>query len=197
MATVDAPMAGLPQSEVSQNLASSWRRLTRAATVVAVITSPALYVWFTQQNDMVWWKALIATLAIVVVFRGFADLLFRRLIRAEPLRHREPGAPRGGHRRAPPRLVLAVLVQDRCLLRRDHHGRLALQRRHVVARLADPVERQQGLLHGIDVLYARLSSASTLNDLNNSRITNVSGVTNVSDVDNWQFRFRVHRDFYP
>ena len=85
MATVDAPMPGLPQSEVSQNLASSWRRLTRAATIVAVITSPALYVWFTQQSDMVWWKALLATLAIVVVFRGFADLLFRRLIPAPSL----------------------------------------------------------------------------------------------------------------
>ena len=85
MATVDAPLPGLPQSEVSQNLASSWRRLTRAATVVAVITSPALYVWFTQQSDMVWWKALLATLAIVVVFRGFADLLFRRLIPAPSL----------------------------------------------------------------------------------------------------------------
>ncbi len=85
MATVDAPLPGLPQSEVSQNLASSWRRLTRAATIVAVITSPALYVWFTQQSDMVWWKALLATLAIVVVFRGFADLLFRRLIPAPSL----------------------------------------------------------------------------------------------------------------
>src|SRR5262245_44471601 len=50
---------------------------------------------------------------------------------------------------------------------------------------------------GFDVLYARLNSASTFNGLNNSRITSVSGVTNVSDVDNWQFRFRVHRDFYP
>ena len=85
MATVDAPLPGLPQSEVSQNLASSWRRLTRAATIVAVITSPALYVWFTQQSDMVWWKALLATLAIIVVFRGFADLLFRRLIPAPSL----------------------------------------------------------------------------------------------------------------
>jgi hypothetical protein len=50
---------------------------------------------------------------------------------------------------------------------------------------------------GFDVLYARLNSASTFNGANTIRITSVSGVTNVSDVDNWQFRFRVHRDFYP
>ena len=79
MATADASLTGLPQ-EASQALASSWRRLTRAATVVAVITSPALYVWFTERSGMDWWKALLATIGVVVVFRGFADLLFRRLI---------------------------------------------------------------------------------------------------------------------
>jgi ATP-dependent Zn protease len=85
MATVDPPLQGLPQAEVSQDLAKSWRRLTRSATAVAVITSPAVYVWFTRQSDMAWWKALIATVAVVVVFRGFADLLFRKLIPAPSL----------------------------------------------------------------------------------------------------------------
>jgi ATP-dependent Zn protease len=85
MATVDPPLQGLPQAEVSQDLAKSWRRLTRSATAVAVITSPAVYVWFTRQNDMAWWKALLATVALVVVFRGFADLLFRKLIPAPSL----------------------------------------------------------------------------------------------------------------
>src|SRR4029453_1995377 len=80
MATAEAPLAGLPQAEASQELAKSWRRLTRAATVVPVATSPVFYVWLTQRNDWVWWKALIATVAIVVVFRGMADLLFRKLI---------------------------------------------------------------------------------------------------------------------
>jgi cell division protease FtsH len=80
MAIAEAPLSGLPQAEASQDLARSWRRLTRAATLVAVATSPAVYVWFTHESGMVWWKALLATVAIVVVFRGFADLLFRRLI---------------------------------------------------------------------------------------------------------------------
>ena len=81
MATIDAPLPGtLAQGEASLELAKSWRKLTRAATVVAVLTAPALFVWFTYQNDWDWWVALLATLAIVIVFRGFADLLFRRLI---------------------------------------------------------------------------------------------------------------------
>ena len=50
---------------------------------------------------------------------------------------------------------------------------------------------------GFDVLYAKLDSASTSNGLNTRQITSASGVTNVADIDNWQFRFRVHRDFYP
>ena len=44
------------------------------------MTAPALFVWFTQQNGWSWWVALLASLAIVIVFRGFADLVFRRLI---------------------------------------------------------------------------------------------------------------------
>ena len=80
MATAEAPLAGLPQAEASQELAKSWRRLTRVATAVAVATSPVFYVWLTTQQDWIWWKALLATVAIIVVFRGFADLLFRRLI---------------------------------------------------------------------------------------------------------------------
>src|SRR3954468_8375548 len=64
----------------STELADQWRLLTRAATIVAILTSPALYVWFTQHNNWAWYWALLATFGIVIVFRGFADLLFRRLI---------------------------------------------------------------------------------------------------------------------
>src|SRR3954447_6754735 len=70
----------LPASEASRELAQSWRKLTRAATIVALLTAPALLVWFTKQNDWSLLKSLIVTLAIVIVFRGFADLLFRKLI---------------------------------------------------------------------------------------------------------------------
>jgi ATP-dependent Zn protease len=79
MATAES-VGSLPTGSSNQELASSWRRLTRAATVVALLTAPALFVWFNQQNGWSWWVSLLATLGIVVVFRGFADLLFRRLI---------------------------------------------------------------------------------------------------------------------
>ena len=54
--------------------------LTRAATVVAVLTSPALFIWFKEYNGWAWYWSLLATFGVVIVFRGFADLLFRRLI---------------------------------------------------------------------------------------------------------------------
>ena len=81
MATAETPAPGmLSQGQASQDLARSWRRLTRAATAVALMTAPALVVWFTQQNGWDWWVAVLAALGIVIVFRGFAELLFRRLI---------------------------------------------------------------------------------------------------------------------
>ena len=49
---------------------------------------------------------------------------------------------------------------------------------------------------GFDVLYSKLLSASTSDELTTPRIV-IGNATNVSDTDNWQFRFRVHRDFYP
>ena len=49
---------------------------------------------------------------------------------------------------------------------------------------------------GFDVLYSKLQSASTSNELTTPRIV-IGNATNVADTDNWQFRFRVHRDFYP
>jgi hypothetical protein len=48
---------------------------------------------------------------------------------------------------------------------------------------------------GLDVMYAKLHSASTVDGT--TRAFAIGSATTVSDVDNWQFRFRVHRDFYP
>jgi cell division protease FtsH len=66
--------------EISRELAASWRRLGRAATFVALLTSPALVVFFMRQNHWPLWKALLVTLVIVGAFRGLIDLLFRRFI---------------------------------------------------------------------------------------------------------------------
>ena len=72
--------AGFASSDDARELAASWRRLTRAATFVAILTSPALLAFFMRQDRWPFWKALVVTLLIVVAFRGLVDLLFRRLI---------------------------------------------------------------------------------------------------------------------
>ena len=50
---------------------------------------------------------------------------------------------------------------------------------------------------GFDVLYSKLNSASLPGGIIPNSNIGIGSATTVSDVDNWQFRFRVHRDFYP
>jgi cell division protease FtsH len=61
-------------------LASEWRRLGRAATFVAVLTSPATFAWLYATNDFPLPWALLGTLALVISFRGFVDVLAHKLI---------------------------------------------------------------------------------------------------------------------
>ena len=75
------PAGRLPQEVPAPSLlASQWRQLTRAATLVAVLTSPALFVWFKQYNGWSTLWSLAATVGTIIVFRGVAELVFRRLI---------------------------------------------------------------------------------------------------------------------
>jgi len=80
VATEAQPVGGFQQAELSNELASQWRRLTRVATAVALITAPALVVWFNQTQGWAWYWSLLAALLVVVCFRGAFDLLFHRLI---------------------------------------------------------------------------------------------------------------------
>ncbi len=58
---------------------------------------------------------------------------------------------------------------------------------------------------GVDVLYSKLQQRYdvqlALPDGHNVHLrTGLAGAgatATLSDMDNWQFRFRVHRDFYP
>src|ERR671918_1329285 len=61
-------------------LQREWRRLTRAATFVAVLTSPVTFAFFYVQHDWPLLWALVATIAFVIAFRGFMDVLSHRLI---------------------------------------------------------------------------------------------------------------------
>ena len=49
---------------------------------------------------------------------------------------------------------------------------------------------------GLDVMYARLHTASEPGGILPSGVV-IGGATAQGDADNWQFRLRVHRDFYP
>jgi ATP-dependent Zn protease len=61
-------------------LQGEWKRLGRAATFVAVITSPATFAWLHGINDIpVLWSLLI-TFILVIAFRGFIDVVAHKLI---------------------------------------------------------------------------------------------------------------------
>jgi hypothetical protein len=50
---------------------------------------------------------------------------------------------------------------------------------------------------GLDVLYNKLNSASSTSGFLGFTPATVNGPLRLDDQDNFQFRFRVHRDFYP
>jgi ATP-dependent Zn protease len=61
-------------------LAEEWRALRRAATIVALLTSPAFFLLLWERNG---WNPLVAflvTFAAVIMFRGLVDVIVRRLI---------------------------------------------------------------------------------------------------------------------
>jgi cell division protease FtsH len=81
MATADltAPASAAPA------LGDQWRSLTRAATVVAVLTSPVAFVWFHEHQGLAVRYALLLTLFEVAAFRGLIDLIFRHFIASPSL----------------------------------------------------------------------------------------------------------------
>ena len=80
MAT-ESPVPALVQPRSgTEQLAAEWRRLTRVATVVAVLTAPAAFVWLHQvQGWSVGWS-LLGTFLEVIAFRGLVDVVLRRFI---------------------------------------------------------------------------------------------------------------------
>src|SRR5436305_270860 len=61
-------------------LATQWRQLTRAATFVAVLTSPAFFVILYRRNGWGILAALMVTGIAVIAFRGLIDVLARKVI---------------------------------------------------------------------------------------------------------------------
>src|ERR1041384_3380608 len=71
---------GSPAPSHDATLSDQWRSLTRAATAVAVLTSPAAFLWFHNHQGLRLRYALVLTLVEVAAFRGLVDVIFRRFI---------------------------------------------------------------------------------------------------------------------
>jgi cell division protease FtsH len=80
MATAAVVPKTLRSSEESIALAAQLRRLAKVATLIALLTSPAAFFWFHHQVRLNLWESLLATAAVVIGFRGFVDLIIRRVI---------------------------------------------------------------------------------------------------------------------
>jgi ATP-dependent Zn protease len=80
MAADVSEASGSPAPSHDAALSDQWRALTRAATGVAVLTSPAAFVWFHNHEGLRLRYALLLTLLEVAAFRGLVDVVFRRFI---------------------------------------------------------------------------------------------------------------------
>jgi cell division protease FtsH len=69
-----------PAGEASKALASQWRRLIRAATLIAILTSPIPFLWLYVQQDWPLGWAVVITFLAVIAYRGLLDVVLRRLI---------------------------------------------------------------------------------------------------------------------
>jgi len=80
MATDHAEPGLLDRTSASSELGEDWRRLTRRATAIALVMSPAPFIWLhsVEGYSIAW--SLAATFAIVVAFRGAVELAIRRMM---------------------------------------------------------------------------------------------------------------------
>jgi cell division protease FtsH len=67
-------------NEHASALAYEWRRLTRAATAVALLTAPAFFLVLYDSNHLSLAASIIITVLAVVIFRGLVEVIARKLI---------------------------------------------------------------------------------------------------------------------
>jgi cell division protease FtsH len=80
MATDQAEPGLLDRTSASSELGEDWRALTRRATAIALITSPAPFIWFHSVKGWSLGWSLFATFLVVLTFRGAVELAIRRLM---------------------------------------------------------------------------------------------------------------------
>jgi cell division protease FtsH len=78
--TAETLSRALPAGQASSELAGQWRRLTRAATFVAVLTSPLPFFWLHEVVGASMFWSLLGTFFAVIAFRGLVDVASRRFI---------------------------------------------------------------------------------------------------------------------
>jgi ATP-dependent Zn protease len=66
-------------------LGRQWRSLGRAATIVALLTSPVAFAWFYVHQGLDFRYAILLTVIEVAAFRGLVDVVFRRFIQTPSL----------------------------------------------------------------------------------------------------------------
>src|SRR5829696_2821220 len=70
----------LPSREDASELARQWRTLRRTATFVALLTSPAVFLYLHEQKGWTTGWSIVGAVVAVAAFRGFIDLVLRRFI---------------------------------------------------------------------------------------------------------------------
>jgi ATP-dependent Zn protease len=61
-------------------LAREWRRLTRAATIVALLTAPAFFLVLYESNHLSLIASILITLVAVLLFRALVEVIARRIL---------------------------------------------------------------------------------------------------------------------
>ncbi len=70
----------LTPPEVPAELGDQWRALRRAATVVCLLATPAVFVWLYERDNVPLGWSIVLTIAAAGAVRGGLDLVFRRFI---------------------------------------------------------------------------------------------------------------------
>jgi ATP-dependent Zn protease len=74
------PLAAPGAQFDSEELAGNWRRFGRSATLVVLLTSPSIFIWFWSIKGWALLWSLLATFLVVIAARGVLDVLMRRVI---------------------------------------------------------------------------------------------------------------------
>jgi ATP-dependent Zn protease len=69
-----------PLNEQATALAFQWRRLTRAATFVALLTAPAFFLVLYDSNHLSLLASILITALAVLLFRGLVEVIVRKVI---------------------------------------------------------------------------------------------------------------------